>query len=191
MIRTIWLALSAVFALTALTACMSDDNEATRGEGRAAALVAIGPQSSEMQLTIEGVTPTGQAIEVLSYSWGLEGPAGGLPSFNNLNITKTIDDSSPKLFEAMATGRSIPRAELKLYISVGGRAPVNYATYLLEPASVRSVHNAGAAQGAAVPMEELALSYGKVRQTLRTPDASGNQTTPVQFGWDLAARRPY
>ncbi len=190
--RTLWLALCAAFALTALTACMSDDNESARGEGRAAALVAVGPNSpAEIQLTIDGVTPAGQAIEVLSYSWGVEYGASGVPSFNDLKIAKTIDDSSPKLFEALALGRSNPRAELRLYKSFSGRPSVNYATFQLETVLVKSVHNAGNGQSESIPTEEVALAYTRIRQTLRTPDAAGNQGTPVQFGWDLGGRRPW
>ena len=74
--RPIWLALLAVFALTVLTACMSDSDESARGENRAAALVAVG-QSAKAQLTIDGVTPAGQAIVAESYSWGGQAPPAG------------------------------------------------------------------------------------------------------------------
>ena len=188
--RTIWLALFAAFALTVLTACMSDSDESARGENRAAALVAIGQSGATAQLTIDGVTPAGQAIEVESHSWGGQAPGGtGAAQFRELSITKTMDETSPKLFESLATGRLAPTAVLKLYSTPGGGQPVNYATYTLDRALIVSYSTSGDANDA--PREEVTLAYNKIRQETRMPDQNGNQGNPVRFGWDLVARRPW
>jgi len=188
--RTIGFLLAAALAVTGLTACMGDDNSSARGERRAAALVSAGAQSAaKMQLTIDGITPTGQAIEVLSYSWGVEA-SGGVAQFADLHITKTMDETSPLLFDNLARGRIIARAELKLYTDPGGRGLINYATFMLEQVLVKSVQNAGSAQAEALPTEEVSLAYARIREETRLPlDANGNQGPRVVFGWDIAARR--
>ena len=113
----------------------------------------LGQRVAEIQLTIDGVTPAGQAIEVLSYSWGVEYGARGVPSFNDLKIAKTIDDSSPKLFEALAPGREHSEGRAEALQELQRRPSVNYATFLLEPALVKSVQNAGNGQSESMPTE--------------------------------------
>lgn len=188
--RTIWLALFAAFALTALTACMSDDNESARGERRAAALVEAGPVGgAPIQLTVQGITPAGQAIEVLSYSWGVEVPgAGGTAQFGTLQVQKTIDETSPRLLEFVTRSTNIQRADLKLYLTTDSGESFNYLTYNLEQVSVKSIQLS--ASGDARAREEVTFGYRRIREETRI-DGRGGEGPAVQFGWDIALGRPW
>ncbi len=189
--RIVGFGLAAALAVVGLTACMSDDSSSTRGERRAAALVAAGDRGgARVQLTLETLTPPGQAIEVLDYAWGVSA-AGGAAQFEDLTIKKTMDEVSPKLFEALAIGRATPRGELRLYKTTD-RGAVNYATYFLEQVLIKSLQHSGDGSGEGHPQEQVSLAYGRIRLETKLPvDDQGNLGPPVRFGWDLGGRRPW
>ena len=190
--RVSGIVLAAALAVVGLTACSGGDGDGSaRGERRSAALVEIGERSAaEIQLTLDQITPTGQAIEARSFSWSLERPASQAV-FNTFNISKTLDETSPKLFDYLASGRLIQTGVLKLWMDDGQGSRINYATYTMDRLVVRSVSKSGQAQGQGLPIEEVSFSYLRIREETQVPDAGGRQGPPVQFGWDIPLQRPW
>jgi type VI protein secretion system component Hcp len=73
-------------------------------------------------LAIEGLTPAGEPIDVLAYSWGasnsatIGGPGGGAGAgkvnLQDLSFTKAFDELSPEIVQALATGEHFDGATL-------------------------------------------------------------------------------
>ena len=185
--RTLSWAMVAALAVTGLTACsVGDDGTASR-VGRAAALVNAGPlASARMQLTIAGLTPEAKAIEVISYSWGVE--TGRPVGFSNLTITKTMDETSPLLFRGAATAARYTNAELKLTLGNNSGQQAQYLTYALENVLVKSVQPGVERSGTAtLHVEDVVLAYETILEVV-TANHEGS-ITPVRFGWDLGEAR--
>jgi type VI secretion system secreted protein Hcp len=153
---------------------------------RSAALIQAGPAGGlGGQLTIDALTPLGQAIEVQSWSWGVTADAttatGTLSTakaqVSDLQITKTIDASTPKLVAAATMGKHYAKAKLTLYR--GGEKPVEYYTYELTDVVISGVRQSGS--GTEVPMEEVSLAFRAINLLYKHDAAS----TPVQATYDL------
>jgi type VI secretion system secreted protein Hcp len=163
---------------------VGDDGGRTKG-----ALVQEGGPTA-YQLTMDGVTALGQAIDVKSFSWGGTSPttigsatggAGvGKLAFDEFVIVKKIDEASPKLFQKMAAGTQSATAVLKLY--KGAEKPTVYAIYTFKTVFVTKVNHSGNAD--AVPDEQVTMVFGS--GTLQMADPNGklaaggwNQVTNV------------
>jgi type VI secretion system Hcp family effector len=149
---------------------------------RAAALTAAGPGGGGYQLVVSGLTPSGQAIEVLSYSWGLKSPrdsasglATGKPVFGDLQIVKKVDSTSPLFVKAASTNQKLAAATLTLYTA--GEKPIDYLVYELTDAFVTSVEHSGAASD--VPAEQVTLTYSTMQITAKNVDGKAQATYQI------------
>ncbi len=115
---------------------------------------------------IEGDGPDG-TIPVDSFSWGAArqggapiggGAATGRAVVSDVVITKVLDKSSPKLFEACATGRHFPSATLSIR-SAGERS--TFAFLKLSDVSVGAINITGNIHGDVFPAEQVSLSFYK------------------------------
>ena len=198
--KILWVAaalvLIAIPAVIGLVALRGDDDGSTASR-RAAALVPAGPTGGGFQLTIPGVTwlPSTRAIDVLSYSWGVSnagrtdysGLTAGKASFNDLQITKQIDQASPHLALSAASGKHLQSAVLTLYRN-SAVGQVKLATYTLTDVLIGAVQQSGSSNE--IPMEQVSLNYAQVRAEFSGLDAKGGVTTAERFGWNLAANTP-
>lgn len=124
-------------------------------------------------------------IEVLSFSWGL-GQAttsisplsSGRATIQPITITKPVDKSSPKLFEACATGKHIPKLTLELTRTTG-QAKQKYLKFVLSDVIVTSVQIPGTTANEA-PLEQVTFNFAKIEWAYTAPD----QTT-ISGGWDV------
>jgi type VI secretion system secreted protein Hcp len=160
------------------------------GDRRSAALVQEG--AGGYQLVIPGITATGQAIEVLSFSWGgtanatvgTGGLTAGRAQFGDLQITKKVDTASPLLGMGLSKGTHYPSAKLTLY--KGSAAPAEYMIYTMTDVLITSLQHGGSADE--VPSEQISLAYAKLQVTakdVRDDGKVGGQTT---FLYDIAAK---
>ena len=82
-------------------------------------------------------------IEVLSYSLGVTNPAApgggssGHASFSDVSFSKLVDSSSPKLFDATASGQHIADAVLDL-VKSGGKGNQTFLKYTFSDVLVTS-----------------------------------------------------
>jgi type VI secretion system secreted protein Hcp len=139
-------------------------------------------------------------IEVLSFSYGVSQKSSGAAStgggasaeradFADFSIVKTLDKSSPKLFEACALGKHLKTVTIELCRAGGDK--VKYMEYKLENCIVSSFRPGGsAAGGETLPLEEVAFNFGKIQisytQQKREDGSGGGQ---VAAGWDLQANK--
>jgi type VI secretion system secreted protein Hcp len=160
-------------------------------------LVAGSAFAFNILVTIAGVTPTGKGAEpiaITSFSFGVSNPVtagstgggagAGRPSFEDLQITKVADATTPKLFLAVSQGTHIPTLVLTLQKGAsssgsGAGAVTTFETITLKNVVVTSFEQEGASTDDA-PTEQVTFAYGQIEFTF-TP-AGG---APVSASWNL------
>jgi len=129
-------------------------------------------------------------IQIESFDWGQSRSAGGTgqsrrrssASFSDLTVTKKVDGASPDLYLACASGKHIPRAELVVRKAGSSEA---YFRITLEDALITSVGVSHSA-GGDVPVEEVALNYGKIHWEY-SPQGDAGPGEGAAAGWDVKA----
>ena len=134
----------------------------------------------DMFLKIDGIDgeSTDEAhegeIEILSFSWGEtnEGKAhagggGGGPgkvSLQDFNFAMIFEKSSPKLMQACAEGKHIPKAILTVRKAgfAAGSEPDPYLTITLTEILISSYQTGGSADDDAVPVDSVSLNFAKI-----------------------------
>jgi len=155
--------------------------------------------SADMFLKIEGIDgeSTDDAhdkwIEVLSYSLGVSQPVsgvsatggrtGGRADFEDLRITKTIDNSTPDLNIKCASGEHVPKIELELCLATGDKH--TFMKYTLEDCIVTSISPGGSTGGETKPLENVSFAYGKIKWEYTPIDHTGAPGSATDRTWNL------
>lgn len=193
--KLIWiaaaLALIAIPAVIGLVALRDDDSSSSAR--RAGALVAPGGTTAyQLQLTqaLTGEPAIKEAVVVDSFSWNPESPttigsatggaSAGKVKFNEFQITKSVDRSSPVFFKQMAKGAHFKTAVLTLRKS-GEKEP--YMTYTLDTVFITKIDHGGGSPEVAT--EKITFVFGKMTITNVDRNADGTLVAPaVTTGWD-------
>ena len=131
------------------------------------------------------------SIDVLAWSWGLSqsgtthaGPGAGAGKVNvqDLSLTKYVDKSSPKLFQACAAGTHFPTANI--FVRKSGDKPLEYYKIELKDLIVSSVQNSGSSGGDSV-MESITMNTAVINFTYVEQDAKGGAGKTVTAGFDV------
>lgn len=132
--------------------------------------------------------------DILSLSWGLHragsGATGqtrrrGVVTVEDVVCTKEYDKSSPKLAEAVCTGKVFPKVEIH-NTSTYGEARATFLKYELKNVLV-SMHSVAAAGGGdAVPTEQMSLNFEEVKQTYIEYDSKGSKKGNVEMTWKVS-----
>lgn len=153
----------------------------------------------DMFLKIEGIKGESTAgrghddwIEIESFGWGAARSSGGTgqsrrrssASFGDMTVAKKVDDASPNLYLACASGKHYPTAELVVRKAGSGDF---YFRIRLEDVLVSSVSVSGSALDAE-PIEDVSLTYGKIHWEYN-PEGETGPGGNVQTGWDLEANK--
>lgn len=153
----------------------------------------------DMFLKIEGVDGESRddkhkgEIDIQSWSFGASqsgsmaaggGGGAGKVSFQELSITKSMDKSSPKLFEALATGKHLKEAKLVLR----GSSSMEYLVITLSDVLVSS-YSTGGSSSEDRPTESISLNFAQIKMSYVEQDAKGSPGAAVEFGWDLKANK--
>ncbi len=137
-------------------------------------------------------------IEITSFTHSMEQPASATASnaggataervnHGTFNITHLLDKASPKLYDAVCTGKHIKEVILELCRAGGDK--VKYMEVRLEQVLISRVAPYGSA-GDGFPSETLSLSYGKIKWTYtqqKRADGAGGDN--VSAGWDLTTNK--
>jgi type VI secretion system secreted protein Hcp len=107
-------------------------------------------------------------IEVLSWSWGLQGKsdlatgqASGKATMRELRITKRVDRSSTALMSALRQNELLTEATLTLRKI--GKTALEYLTIKIEDGRVTAVDlEAGDESGSPVLLERVSFSFNKI-----------------------------
>lgn len=137
-------------------------------------------------------------ITVLNYGIGVSmssvnmapgGASAGRPNLQDFHFTHFLDRASPKLFEAVCSGKHFDKVTMEICRSGGEKS--KYMEYTLEDVMVTSVGRGGdSKQSEEYPIESISLNYAKIKMVYsvqKRKGASGSGT--VDFGWDRLANK--
>ena len=131
--------------------------------------------------------------DVLSFSWGLHkagsGATGqtrrrGVATVEDVVCTKQYDKSSPKLAEAICSGKVFPKVEIHDTATYGD-ARATFLKYELKNVMVSSHSVSCAGGGDAVPTEAVSLNFEEVKQTYVEYDHAGKKLGNVEMNWKV------
>jgi type VI secretion system secreted protein Hcp len=152
-------------------------------------------------LSIDGIKGESQEdqhkdwIEVLSYSHKVTQPTSstrsssgggttGSSEHGDILITKYVDMASPKLYDAVSTGKHFKKAAIDFCRQSGG-SKVKYLTINLEELVISSVAADGNSKGTAdLPAETVGLNYGKIEWVYtqqKRPDGAGGGNVTAKY----------
>jgi type VI secretion system secreted protein Hcp len=137
-------------------------------------------------------------IEIRSYSQGFSnsgsaygggGAGSGKVSCGDVNVMKSIDIASPKLMEAVMTGKHIAKGTLAFRSASGKTGDVDYYTVVLDEVFVTSLQQSDASSDGTRITESVSLAASKFSFSYRTQKADGSYDTPKTFTFDCAANK--
>jgi type VI secretion system secreted protein Hcp len=134
-------------------------------------------------------------IELLSWSWGASNPttivgagmSAGKVSMSDLNFTKRVDKSSPKLLELCVTGKHVDEVILYCSKQTGQKTPDDFLTIKLKEVFVSSFQ-AGGSFGEDLEKESGSLSYGSINYDYKMQKPDGTLVSSGSVEYDLRKR---
>lgn len=129
--------------------------------------------------------------DLLSFSHSIErvsmGATGTTRRRSSANIgdivcVKELDKASPKLQEAICTGKVFPKLEVHLSTSASG-ARRTYYKYELKNVMITSYSISGGDDGS--PAEEISASFEEIKVTYMTFDSRGKKKGNVEYTWKV------
>jgi type VI secretion system secreted protein Hcp len=117
-------------------------------------------------------------IDVLSFSFGISRQnERGRPSIADFSIVKTVDTSSPLLFDAACQGDTVKSA---LFTArKAGKGQQEFLIITMEQVLISSVQHSGAPGTDGVPMESVSLDFQSLEMEVfkQNPDGSMGSST--------------
>jgi type VI secretion system secreted protein Hcp len=105
---------------------------------------------------------------------GAGGGAGaGKVQFKPIVVTKPIDKSTPKLFQALVTGRRLPAVQIDFMRPDGAGGDEVYYSVKLEQVFVTDVHQTDAGKAGGRALEQVSLDFQSIEITEGGGTASG------------------
>jgi len=106
-------------------------------------------------------------------SGGTGGGGTGKVQFKPIVVTKPIDTSTPKLFEALVTGRHLPAVQIDFVRAHGAGGDEVFYSVKLEQVIVTDIHQTDAGKAGGHPLEQVALDFQSIEITEGGGTASG------------------
>jgi type VI secretion system secreted protein Hcp len=105
---------------------------------------------------------------------GAGGGAGaGKVQLKPIVVTKPIDKSTPKLFQALVTGTRLPTVQIDFVRPDGVAGEEVFYSVKLEQVIVTDVHQSDAGTSSGRPLEQVSLDFQKIEITYGGSTASG------------------
>jgi type VI secretion system secreted protein Hcp len=127
-------------------------------------------QGHEKWITLSGYD--GDATAPIA-SGGTGGGGTGKVQFKPIVVTKPIDTSTPKLFEALVTGRHLPAVQIDFVRAHGAGGDEVFYSVKLEQVIVTDIHQTDAGKAGGHPLEQVALDFQSIEITEGGGTASG------------------
>jgi len=133
-------------------------------------------------------------IEVLSFSWGVAnsgsaapggGGGAGKATFQDLSIVHGIDEATPELLKACATGLHIKDATITH--RKAGKGQQEYLIIKLNDVTITAVSHAGAEDQPYA--ESVSLKFAKVDLEYKPQRPDGSLDPGLHFKFDLKANK--
>lgn len=130
-------------------------------------------------------------IDVLAWSWGLsqsgtmhmgKGGGAGKANFQDISVTKYVDNSSATLMNKIATGEHV--IDGKIVVRKAGGNPLEYFVIEMKEIMVTS-YSTGGSGGEDRLTENITLNFAKVKTIYKTQNDDGGAGAEVEFKWDI------
>ncbi|OYP35794.1 Hcp family type VI secretion system effector [Rhodopirellula sp. MGV] len=134
-------------------------------------------------------------IDLLAWSWGMSqsgsfhvggGGGAGKANFQDISVTKWIDNSSPILMIYCANGDHFPSA--KLTVRKAGKKPLEYLVIDMKDVLITSVSTGGSG-GEDRLTENVTLNFRQVKVSYKAQKKDGSGGPEKLFAWDIAANK--
>jgi type VI secretion system secreted protein Hcp len=131
-------------------------------------------------------------IDVLAWSWGVSnsgtfhlggGGGAGKANFQDISLTKYVDQASPVLLLFCANGDHFDDAQL--VVRKAGKEPLEYITIDMKQVMVTSVSTGGSG-GEDRLTENISLNFAKVKVSYKRQKPDGSGEAAKDFVWDIA-----
>lgn len=132
--------------------------------------------------------------DIASFTQGIHKPGGGATGqsrrrgdtiMEDIQVSKELDKSSPKLAEAVCNGKVFPKVQIELTASYTDAGRVTYFAYELKNVQVTNYAVSGAGQSDQVPMESMSLNYEEIKVTYTENDSQGKKKGNVEYTWKV------
>ena len=167
-------------------------------------------------LKIDGVKGESQdathkdEIEIMSFSFGLSqvgsrgfggGGGGGKVSFQDFHFSAPVNASSPRLFQACATGEHFKKAVLTARKAGGDRQGLEYLKVTMTDVLISSYADGSKQLDTGysnlaeddskneVPTDQVSLNFRKIEMTYQRRLPDGTLAEATRAGWDLATNK--
>jgi type VI secretion system secreted protein Hcp len=133
-------------------------------------------------------------IDVESWSWGETNPGtaatgggagAGKVQMQDFHFTTRVSKASPALFLACATGQHMKEARLAAVRS--GAMQQEFLTWTFSDVLVSGYQTGGA--GGELVMDQVSLTFSKVKVEYRAQKADGSLDAAVTAGWNVKANK--
>ena len=102
---------------------------------------------------------------------------------DDLQCTKLLDKSSPKIAEAVSLGKVFPKVEIHVKTSAVNTGRETYYKYELKDVMVTSYSVSGGSQDK--PHESFSLNFEEIKVTYTEMDEKGSKKGDVAYGWKV------
>jgi type VI secretion system secreted protein Hcp len=106
----------------------------------------------------------------------------GVTIFEDINLSKNSDKTTPKLLKAMAEGKSFDKVLLHVTVTTDS-GPQTIVEYELKHVYVTSYSIAGHGEGR--PGENMSLNYEEIKIQYFPVDAKGKKGGGIDFAWSV------
>lgn len=121
-------------------------------------------------------------IDILSFSWGEAntasaahgiggGGGAGKVSMQDFHFTTKFDKASPKLFQAVASGKRFTQAVLS--VRKAGEVPVDFIKWTMSNLLISSYQTSGAGVPDPTPTDQFTINFQKMRVDLLLQSPTG------------------
>lgn len=131
-------------------------------------------------------------IDVLAWSWGASqsgtthiggGGGSGKASFQDISVTKFVDNSSVTLLQYLTKGTHIDTGVLT--VRKAGDTPLEYIVLDMEDIIVTSMSTGGSG-GEDRLTENISLNFRLFNYNYKLQDQTGGEAKAKDFKWDIA-----
>src|SRR6185312_15071735 len=131
-------------------------------------------------------------IHVESWSWGEVqsgtsatggGGGAGKVSMQDFHFVMKVNNASPKLMLACASGEHIKKAVLTC--RKAGKDQQEFLKITMSDLLVSSYQTGGSGHGDIVPTDQISLNFAKIEKEYKPQKTDGTLDSAVKAGWDL------
>ncbi len=141
------------------------------------ALAASSALADEWQVVVDGITPTGQTVNIESLRYGTK--TGAKPGVTELSFSRPVSPTTPVMLGRLQSQQPITKVMFTL-TRAGLSAPLQIVT--ISEVTVTAVQLTGSATGV---NETIFLRFNRLERLTNTFSAAGMVSTTARLDWNI------